>query len=87
MSLAKRTCAEFIGTFWLVFGGCGSAVLARAIVAGGWALQQLWLIWVAPIIGAALAGLAFKAVSKEQAQEAAAVKARASGLLPFVGRR
>ena len=30
MSLGKRTIAEFIGTFWLVFGGCGSAVLAAA---------------------------------------------------------
>jgi aquaporin Z len=28
MTLAKRSAAEFIGTFWLVFGGCGSAVLA-----------------------------------------------------------
>ena len=28
MSIAKRAIAEFIGTFWLVFGGCGSAVLA-----------------------------------------------------------
>lgn len=28
MSLPKRCAAEFIGTFWLVFGGCGSAVLA-----------------------------------------------------------
>jgi aquaporin Z len=28
MSLTKRSLAEFIGTFWLVFGGCGSAVLA-----------------------------------------------------------
>src|SRR5262245_51150523 len=27
MSLTKRSVAEFIGTFWLVFGGCGSAVL------------------------------------------------------------
>ena len=27
MSLAKRSAAEFIGTFWLVLGGCGSAVL------------------------------------------------------------
>ncbi len=30
MSLGKRAVAEFIGTFWLVFGGCGSAVLAAA---------------------------------------------------------
>src|SRR5579872_822010 len=30
MSLGKRATAEFIGTFWLVFGGCGSAVLAAA---------------------------------------------------------
>lgn len=30
MSIAKRAGAEFFGTFWLVFGGCGSAVLAAA---------------------------------------------------------
>src|ERR1700720_159616 len=30
MSLSKRSAAEFIGTFWLVLGGCGSAVLAAA---------------------------------------------------------
>jgi aquaporin Z len=30
MSLGKRAVAEFLGTFWLVFGGCGSAVLAAA---------------------------------------------------------
>ena len=28
MPLSKRAAAEFVGTFWLVFGGCGSAVLA-----------------------------------------------------------
>jgi aquaporin Z len=30
MPLGKRAAAEFFGTFWLVFGGCGSAVLAAA---------------------------------------------------------
>ena len=35
MSLLKRSTAEFIGTFWLVFGGCGSAVLAAAFPALG----------------------------------------------------
>src|SRR5215468_11529238 len=35
MNLGKRTIAEFIGTFWLVLGGCGSAVLAAAFPALG----------------------------------------------------
>ncbi|MDP3839487.1 MAG: aquaporin, partial [Methylococcales bacterium] len=30
MTLSKKLAAEFIGTFWLVLGGCGSAVLAAA---------------------------------------------------------
>ncbi len=30
MSLSRRCAAEFVGTFWLVLGGCGSAVLAAA---------------------------------------------------------
>ena len=30
MGLSKKLTAEFFGTFWLVFGGCGSAVLAAA---------------------------------------------------------
>jgi aquaporin Z len=30
MALSKRMAAEFFGTFWLVLGGCGSAVLAAA---------------------------------------------------------
>jgi aquaporin Z len=32
---------------------------------GGWALAQLWLFWVAPIIGAALAGLAWKVLGEK----------------------
>lgn len=35
MSLFKRSSAELIGTFWLVFGGCGSAVLAASFPALG----------------------------------------------------
>ena len=31
-----------------------------ALFVGGWALGQLWLFWVAPIVGAALAGLAYR---------------------------
>ena len=33
MSLAKKSIAELIGTFWLTFGGCGSAVLAAKFFA------------------------------------------------------
>src|SRR6476659_365602 len=28
--MSRRAVAEFFGTFWLVFGGCGAAVLAAA---------------------------------------------------------
>jgi aquaporin Z len=31
-----------------------------ALFVGGWALSQLWLFWVAPILGAAAAGIAYK---------------------------
>lgn len=42
MSISKRAGAEFIGTFWLVFGGCGAAVLAAAF----------------PVLGIGFAGVA-----------------------------
>jgi aquaporin Z len=30
-----------------------------AVFVGGWAIQQLWLFWIAPLVGAALAGLVY----------------------------
>jgi len=36
-----------------------------ALFVGGWAISQLWLFWVAPLIGAILAGLAYPALSGE----------------------
>ena len=36
-----------------------------ALFVGGWALSQLWLFWVAPIVGAALAGFAYKWMAGE----------------------
>jgi aquaporin Z len=35
IDLARRVSAEFFGTFWLTFGGCGAAVLAAAFPAMG----------------------------------------------------
>ncbi len=40
-----------------------------AVFAGGWALQQLWLFWIAPIVGAALAGLAYSIFASEREPE------------------
>ena len=36
-----------------------------AVFVGGWALEQLWLFWVAPIAGAAIAGVVYPAVAGE----------------------
>jgi glycerol uptake facilitator-like aquaporin len=130
MNLKNKLFAELIGTFWLVFGGCGSAVLAAkflategvtpinlgiglvgvslafgltvltmayaiglgltlihligipvtnlsvnparstgpALFVGGWALQQLWLFWVAPVVGAALAGMVYPLVAGRESR-------------------
>ena len=37
-----------------------------ALFVGGWALQQLWLFWVAPIVGAAIAGFSYKALLEDK---------------------
>jgi aquaporin Z len=45
-----------------------------AIFVGGWAVEQLWMFWVAPIVGAAVAGIAYPAIFGESE----APKARAA---------
>lgn len=36
-----------------------------ALIEGGWAISQLWMFWVAPIVGAALAGVAYRWLGSE----------------------
>ena len=41
-----------------------------AFFVGGWALSQLWLFWVAPLLGAAAAGVVYRLVSGERSKAA-----------------
>jgi aquaporin Z len=54
MPLSKKVAAEFIGTFWLVLGGCGSAVLAAAFPQVG-----IGLLGVALAFGLTVVTMAF----------------------------
>jgi aquaporin Z len=47
-----------------------------AILVGGWALQQLWMFWLVPIVGAAIAGFTYRKVLEGEA-EAPPVSGRA----------
>ena len=42
---------------------------SQALFVGDWALGQLWLFWLAPIIGALIAGLVYKFISPEDKTE------------------
>ncbi len=42
-----------------------------ALVVGGWALQQLWAFWVAPLVGGLLGGLAYRALAEEMPRKPA----------------
>ena len=37
-----------------------------ALIVGGWAIEQLWLFWLAPIAGAALAGLVYPVLARSE---------------------
>jgi aquaporin Z len=53
--------------------------LGPAVFEGGWALGQLWLFWVAPIAGAALAGFAYRLVGGESNPEPVDVRGDVRG--------
>lgn len=62
MPLSKRCVAEFIGTFWLVFGGCGSAVLAAMFtteVGGGAVNLGIGFVGVALAFGLTVLTMAY----------------------------
>src|SRR6478736_1884366 len=42
---------------------------ATALFVGGWALQQLWLFWLAPVVGAAIAGVVHTALLESPVEE------------------
>lgn len=39
---------------------------SQALFVGGWALQQLWLFWLAPLVGAVIAGVVYPAIWGEK---------------------
>jgi aquaporin Z len=43
--------------------------LGPAIFVGGWAIQQLWLFWIAPILGGVLAGFFYSKVMEVPKKE------------------
>ncbi len=47
-----------------------------ALVAGGLALQQLWMFWIAPLLGAVLAGVAYRLAREKTPDIARAVEAK-----------
>jgi aquaporin Z len=55
-----------------------------AVYVGGWAVTQLWLFWLAPLVGAALGALLYRVIGGKRAAELATPKARAAAASPEV---
>lgn len=58
-SLSRRVAAEFVGTFWLVFGGCGSAVLAAQFQASSGPSVNIGFVGVAFAFGLTVLTMAY----------------------------
>ena len=86
-ALAKRLGAEFLGTFWLVLGGCGSAVLAASIPGVGIGFAGVALAFGLTVLTGAYA---FGAISGGHFNPAVSVGLTVAGrfsvkdLLPYV---
>ena len=79
--MTQRLWAEFLGTFWLTFGGAGSAVLAAVAFAGddnfpvgiGWVGVALAF---GLTVGAVIAGISYKALTGGDVDDAAEGEAK-----------
>ena len=96
MNLSKRLAAEFFGTFWLVLGGCGAAVLATnpaALDAGGYSVLSIGFLGVSLAFGLTVLTMAYAVgpISGGHFNPAVSVGLMVAGrfsskdLLPYVG--
>jgi aquaporin Z len=53
-----------------------------ALFVGGWALAQLWLFWVAPLVGAAIAGVGYRYVLGDDGSAPVAAEAQDPTVAP-----
>ena len=49
--------------------------LGPAIFVGGWAMEQLWMFFVAPILGAVLGALVYRLLADEEPEEVGPIEA------------